>query len=531
MNSRRDFLKIALLGTGTTFLGAALGCNEGREATPLQKMNGTTNVPPGNLPKLQTSGQRSKQAHMYLRQGGRPSAKAGETKKCDVVVLGSGPSGLSSARLLQKQGYDVLIVENEARPGGAAVSGEWRNVRYPLGSVYYVTETEMMREFSADAGVLPVKVPEDAIYLEGKFFSDIWSDRTIQTFPLSALEKSEMKRFRDELLKMDVPEYPLKAKLTSREAELDLMTTEQFLQKYRSPFLQKLMDLYSLSAMGAHAKETNAYCFLNFYASEFGDGFGIPRYTFAGGLNRLTQGIANIIGSQYFLYEHVVLKVENTASGVLVECINSNDELVTIEAKTAVVAFPKYISQYVVPEMGQEQRNAAQYMQYAPYATITLCSDRELMPPEAFDVWMLNADPHFSDIISPHLMYPKAMRPEGAYVYTLYSPLPRAQRSLLLSDESFANFAREAADKATRTLGIEAQSAIKEIQCFAWGHSIVIPTPGSHNGPAQIASQPIRNIYFAHTDNDASPAIESAMAHGAHAAEQIMNRFKGKRGF
>lgn len=524
MNSRRDFLKIALLGTGATFLGAPLGCNNDKQLKDISKPKQLS----PNTPPLATSGQRSKQAHTYLREGTKPKSAAATTRKCDIVILGAGPSGLSAARILQKQGFDVLLVENEARPGGAAVSGEWHNLRFPLGSVYYVDDTDIMQELSADAGVRPIKVPEDAIYIDGKFYSNTWRNSTIQSFPISALEKSEMKRFRDELLKMDVPLYPLKPKLSARDRELDAMTTEAYMQKYRSPFLQKLMNLYSLSAMGAPASETNAYCFLNFYCAEFGEEFGVPRFSFSGGLNRLTQGIANIIGEQYFLYEHVVFKAQNTPTGVEVECINANDELVKIEAKAAVMSFPKYIAQYVIPEMSAPQRAAIASMQYAPYATISLCSDKELMPPDAFDVWMLDAEPHFSDIISPHLMYPKAMRPEGAYVYTLYSPLPRAQRSLLLNNESFANFAREAADKATRTLGAEAQSAIKEIQCFAWGHSLVIPAPGSHNGPAQLASQTIQNIYFAHTDNDASPAVESALSHGSQAALKIIERFKGK---
>jgi protoporphyrinogen oxidase len=522
VNSRRDFLKIALLGTGATFLGAPLGCNDSK---PLRNISQPKALSPKE-PRLSTAGQRSKQAHTYLREGSKPKATAANTRKCDVVILGAGPSGLSAARILQKQGFEVLVVENEARPGGAAVSGEWHDLKFPLGSVYYVDDTDIIQELSADAGVRPLKVPEDAIYIDGKFYSNTWRNSTLDSLPLSALEKSEMKRFRDELLDMDVPLYPLKAKLTASEQKLDAMTTEAFMQKYRSPFLQKLMNLYALSAMGAPAIETSAYCFLNFYSSEFGEEFGVPRYTFAGGLNRLTQGIANIIGEQYFLYEHVVFKTENTPTGVSVECINANDELVKIEAKAAVMAFPKYIAQYVIPEMNAQQRAAIASMHYAPYATISLCAEKELMPPDAFDVWMLDAEPHFSDIISPHLMYPKAMRPDNAYVYTLYSPLPRAQRSLLLNNESFANFAREAADKATKTLGAEAQSAIKEIQCFAWGHSMVIPTPGSHNGPAQAASQQIQNIYFAHTDNDSSPAIESALAHGSQAALSIIERFK-----
>src|SRR3954449_6019361 len=51
---------------------------------------------------------------------------ASETYECDVLVAGSGASGMSAAITARYRGLDVLIVEKEPRFGGTtARSGGW----------------------------------------------------------------------------------------------------------------------------------------------------------------------------------------------------------------------------------------------------------------------------------------------------------------------------------------------------------------------------------------------------------------------
>jgi succinate dehydrogenase/fumarate reductase flavoprotein subunit len=68
---------------------------------------------------------------------------AGETYECDVLVAGSGCSGMSAAITARYRGLDVLIVEKEPRFGGTtARSGGWLWIPgTSLAKAYGIEET------------------------------------------------------------------------------------------------------------------------------------------------------------------------------------------------------------------------------------------------------------------------------------------------------------------------------------------------------------------------------------------------------
>ncbi len=521
MNSRRRFLQTILLATGATFAGMPLGCRNDQSKPVVQ----TRALPP--RPALSTAGQRFREMHSILLDNS-DSPLVSRTRSCDVVVIGAGPSGLAACRTLNKLGLHTLLVESESRLGGAAVNGEWKGVPYPLGSVYVVELDGVIKEILDDAGVKPVLTPEDAIVIDNQPYLDFWKDSVIASMPVSTSEKDAMRQFRDDLLNIKTePIYPLPPKLSPELAALDGQSVRQYLQQYNSDLLNNLINAYALSSMGGTIDQVNAYCLIDFYGSELGTSYNLPRYTFPGGLHQFAEAVARPIPVESQLYEHIAFDLTNTADGVNLKCIDSDNQVLEIKAKAAVVAVQKFAVPFLIPNLPTAQKDAIKQIIYNPFATIHLCSNRELLPHTHFDTWVMGKEEFFTDILNPSSIVP---RDNPGYVYSIYAPRPLKERSALMSEELFADFARRAAEAALPVLGgKDASDAIEEIHCWAWGHSVVRASVGSHNGIAQHASMPFDNIFFANTDNDASPSLESAVHHGVMAAELVEKHVRKTR--
>ena len=50
--------------------------------------------------------------------------------KKKILVLGGGPCGLSAAWELSKYGYDVTVIEKEAKVGGLCITNEYKGYRF-----------------------------------------------------------------------------------------------------------------------------------------------------------------------------------------------------------------------------------------------------------------------------------------------------------------------------------------------------------------------------------------------------------------
>lgn len=525
MNSRRRFLQTVLLASGATFVGLPLGCTKNSRNALQQR---TANA----RPALSTTGQRFAGVHKMLRDNAAVPTTAQHTRSCDVVVIGAGPSGLTACRMLHTMGFSTLLLDSEPHIGGAGVHGEYNGVRYPLGSVYLVEYDGIIKDMLADAGTQPLLTPDDALVVDNTHFHDFWSDRVISTLPVSPQERDALRSFRNDFLSLHVePSYPLPASLPPELAALDNQSARAYLHRYNSPLLNSIINAYALSSMGGSADEVNAYCLLNFYASEFGNGFNLPRYTFRGGLHEFMAAIAKPLPTETFLPSHIAFHLANTPNGVTLHCLDNNDEVLQITAKAAVVGIQKFAVPFLIPDLPTPQKEAIAQLRYSPFATIHLCSSKPLLAHNAFDTWLPHTPGSCTDILNPSSLYPEDSK---NFVYSLYAPQPPSNRGTLMNEELFAAFIRQTTEQTLPALGgTTAEEAIEAIHGWAWGHSIVQAGIGTHSGIAQRASQPFGNVFFANTDNDASPAIENAVQHGALAAEAIHQRLHatGTRSF
>lgn len=511
MSSRRDFIRTVLLASGAVYGVSLVGCGRTKEQPRVERVE----------PARRITGQRHAVAHTYLMSGA-PLESPSRLQTADVVIVGTGLSGLAAAHFLREEGLAVSMLETEPRPGGAGVSDPINGRPVALGSVYFVDRTPELDALIKAAGIEAVSCKDDAVHLRGAVYHDFWSDAELRQASGTDAEYDGIRRFRDDLIAMgdDVPSYPLPEYLPSRWRRFDRMSALDYVDHYASPLLRDVLDAYSRSSMGASLAETNAYCLLNFYSSEFGRSFGTERLGFAGGIGSLTSRLAE---RHDMRTDELVARVERRGRGVRVSSVRPDGTVTVTDARVAILAVPKYVAARMIQSMPTAQREAIASFRYAPYATVHVRSSRRLLDGDAYDTWHLPATDLYTDVIDPTSI-PGAEK--GPHVASIYAPMRTSERRVLMTDDVFADRIAQIVSRFTDVVGGDAAERVEEIVAWAWGHGIVIPVPGSHSGMAQRARRDVGPFILAGTDNDAAPAVENAVENGASAARRAIARLR-----
>ncbi len=514
MPSRRDILRILLLGSGALYVGPRLGsCTRSEQS--LSRASS----------QRQTVGhQFFDTPHHYIRDHQTSTLKWHSARKhvVDVAIVGAGPAGLAAALRLQTDGYQIALIENEPIAGGAARSGNYNTVQYPLAAIYFVERRGDIEELCRFAGVEPIPVPEDTLILEQSSFANVWDDATLSSLPITQREKSELRRFRDDLLGLReserLPEYPLPETLPDDWKALDSMSAADYVARYRSPLLRALLDLYTRSSMGGSLENVNAFALLNFYASEI----ATQRYTFPGGLAGLASPLITKMGDAVKT-QMTCIRISTDGPSVMIWALDRDGQMHRFDCRAAIVAVQKFMLPWILPDLPSAQQAAMRSLQYAPFLTVHLCAEQPLLP-NGFDVWVPSGGQLFTDIINANATANRSQ--QTSFVASIYAPRTMAERAIMQSDDVLAAYARKIADHAARSVPTIHAETIEEVHVFGWGHALVVPVPGSHSGLAQAARQRFGRIVFANTDNDSSPAFENAVAHGTSAAEAAIGLLK-----
>jgi phytoene dehydrogenase-like protein len=510
MATRRDFIKTVVLASGTVFTG--FGIEGAAQAAPSPFVRSLNH----------------KQAHMWLRN---PSAgiypKAIEEQRVDVVIVGAGASGLAAAWKLRATGARVLLLDGEGVGGGTMRSSQWNGVTFPVGSTYFVRYNNEYKAFYDAMNAKPVETGEDALWFPGKGpVVDWWNPGVIGSMPLPMSDIDAFRKFRDVLQAMDeIPRYPLSRARPEDLSTFDLVSAQSFVAGFGSERLTRTLDLYSRSVLGAPLNDVNAYALLNFYAFEFGDSFSIPCYTTTGGLAGIADGASTHFASDLKPNALVTSIVQESPGNVAVDYRTADGALHRVRAKAAIVAVQKRIASVIVPDLPQAQKEAMRRVTYAPYVTVALCSKEPLFPSRAFDFWFDDAQNRFTDVIdvtSSMDAAAKNMRTEN-FVYMLSSARPMADRAKLEDDAYLAHLAQELAGALDEHVP-GTKRKINEMQIFAWGHSFVVPTIGSHSTLYPSIAAPFGDIHFANADNDITPGIENALGVAFNTAEEVAKK-------
>ena len=113
---------------------------------------------------------------------------------------------------------------------------------------------------------------------------------------------------------------------------------------------------------------------------------------------------------------------------------------------------------------------------------------------------------------------PKLESKSVKQVLTVYYPLGY-NHALLLADDAYDQF-RGKVVQNLESLYPGAESKIEDVRLYRWGHALCHAAPGWYTKRSPLASRPLGNVLFAHSDNQGLPAFEAALAEGLTAAEQ-----------
>ncbi len=521
MSSRRDFLRTVVLGTGSVYMSSLLGCSDSKVRN-LGRMHELKNL---EQPYVHTRSQQYTNAHAYIRDHKALPSSHPEEVQTDVAIIGAGIAGLTCAYALSKLGYSVVLVENETRTGGAAVYSSFRGLHFPLASIYFVDNNPLIQELCRYADVKPLSAPEDALVLNKTTYYDYWQDSVIASLPISTSDKQAMRRFRDDMLAIEEPPaYPLPDKLSPELARYDSMSARQFCASYGSNFLSQFINLYTRSSMGGSLDDTNTYALLNFYTGEIAKNPQTTRFTFEGGLGGFVSKLGAKLGQVHTILETCAVRITNNAQSVDVDCISKDGRATKLKAKQTILATQKFQAPFLLPDLPEAQSAAMRQLQYAPMLTVHVCSDTPILEGRGFDTWYPEAGELFTDIIDPRSI--KVPPDSGAYVASVYCPLPSRQRSLLSDEAQVVQRARQVAEKVLALHGNTQVETVQDIYTYAWGHSMALAKPGSHNGIAQMARRSFKRTHFANTDNDSCSAFENAIANAFTVAEKVERLLK-----
>jgi len=386
-----------------------------------------------------------------------------DTHPYDVIVIGGGLAGLSSAIYLTDAGKRVLLLEKESQLGGLAAWSESKDhIAYDRGAAYWTDAYEEEIEILKHIGLgdykkrNPIPDPIDSYYVRGEYFEDLWEHRTLQKLPASfALFRLELIRANDEnkipnqpfeeftkydgTMELDgfsarqwvenmpksLEEYLRNPKVAAddKDARKKLKEMRQALTRFKKELAAgrltgptgmeqviELLDIYSRSALGNRTEFISAMLFANFYISEIETRYTSPHGTGAAALRmaRMLEGRTSLFSSRT---DAAVALISPDATGADVTYSHSGQNhraharFVVFAAQ--LVLAPRLIEHF--EEQAPEQARLMKSIGYSHYSVHALQMKGQPFR-ASYDTWTRATDyteDDFTDLILGNWMDPR----------------------------------------------------------------------------------------------------------------------------
>ncbi|CAH0994618.1 hypothetical protein EMA8858_00729 [Emticicia aquatica] len=477
-----------------------------------------------------------------------------QSKKTQVLIIGSGISGLVAGYYLQKAGitdYEILELENHI--GGNATFGEDAVGRYPWAAHYLPIpspENKILIDFLAenkiitgfDANGLPIYDeyslcfhPEERLFVKG-----YWQEGLIPNLDISEEDKTQIEQF---LAKMELFKHargndgkwaftiPLAySSADNAFTNFDKLTMKEWLAKegFTSKALLWYINYCVLDDYGTPLSEVSAWAGIHYFASRKGNaanakGNDVLTWSEGNGflMKLLAKNQLKNIKTQRLVYQ-----IEEKSDSVLVDVFDwKNEKRETYTANQVIWAIPQMLRPYLMPKQASE---FVKRFSYSPWIVANL----ETKPFDSGRGQALSWDNVIYEgeglgyILANHQNVNQGQK---TWQLTYYKPLVRempVEERKKAIEKTHENWLSEIiADLKKAHPKIE--EAILKMDVKIWGHAMIRPTVGFiHGRERQMAQQSLNEkIHFAHSDLSGVSIFEEAFYHGYETAKKIIKNY------
>jgi len=468
-SNRRDFIKFVVAGS------IAAGC-----PVDLSLLAQTAASP-------EVDGENNKVCH-EVRDGkvfSRPPVSA----RHDVVVVGGGISGLSSAYLLRHR--DFVLLEKEPHWGGNAYLMEYQGQAYASGAAFLEKSESAAYGLAKEIGFEPLPIDNwDGTILKGEFIPDTWGDG-LDKLPYPVTVRDGFKKFRKDMLAID---------LKQRGSELFALPFSNFLKGYPGE-VKQWWDNYGPSNWGAASEDTAAAIGIYELQAVGGEHRSDERCTWPGGLGALTRKLAEILQARYAnqLLSGCTTVAVVPQKGEAEITYLQNGELKTIAAKAVIMATPKFITRRIVSDLPEKQSDAMQQIRYIPYPVVNLIFDKPVFN-KGYDTWCPGNK--FTDFIVADWVIRNQPGYKPKYnILTCYTPMAEEDRGYLLTEPGARKIAAAVLHDFQKLFPGSNVDPI-EVHIYRRGHPLFMSTPRNYTEVLPAARQSMDRIFFANTDSE-----------------------------
>ncbi len=428
------------------------------------------------------------------------------TRKFDVVIVGGGVSGLTSAYLMQDKNF--LLLEKEPHWGGNSYEEDYNGALFATGGAF--VDGEAAEEMSREIGLHQLPVDNwDGTVLNGQFIADTWR-AGLDHLPYSQGVRDSFKKFRDSLLQIDVEK---------RADELYNTPFSKFTEGY-APEVKLWWDTYGPSNWGAQVDDTAAKVAIDDMQYMAGSDRKDIRTTLPGGLGAINQRLSELMKPHQdrMLLSATTVAVVPQKQEVNVTYLHDG-KLQTVSAKGVIMATPKFITARIVEGMPEKQRNAIAQMHYVPYPVVNLIYDKPVFN-LGYDTWCPGNT--FTDIVVADWVVRNQSGYKQKYnILTCYTPMRREQRATLLTDEGCRQVAGDVLRDFQKLLPNTNVDPV-EVRIYRRGHPMFMAMPGNFTQVLPLTRQPMERVFFANTDSE-GPV--STTAGGIEAARRAVKEY------